>query len=440
MAARKSHFNRPASRRPAGVRPFSPAVKYGGVTFAGGGTYLLGAPEIILPGSDAAFMQEIEKYAAEGSRVLLLARYGGALEDKSLTGPVTPLALVTLSNRIRSEAPETFRFFKEQGVAIKVISGDNPLTVSRIAAQAGIENADKYVDASTLTTERKLKAAVREYTVFGRVTPDQKRRLVRAHKEAGHTVAMTGDGVNDVLALKEADCSVAMASGSDVACQVSQIVLMNSNFSAMPSVVGEGRRVINNIERSASLFLVKNIFSFLLTLSALLFALTYPITPSQLTLFNATIIGIPSFILALEPNRDIIRGKFLLNVFLRALPAGLTNFLALLAAILACSHFGISEDELTTMATVIIGIIGFMLLFSISRPFNALRRALIIAMILLFAAGGLGFPQLFDLSPLSASAIKLTAAITVLAVPVMLGLTAGLKRLEAFLKRPRLKA
>jgi cation-transporting ATPase E len=305
---------------------------------------------------------------------------------------------------------------------------------------AGIENADQYIDATTLTTERKLKAAIRDYTVFGRVTPDQKRKLIRALKADGHTVAMTGDGVNDVLALKDADCSIAMASGSDVACQVSQIVLLDSNFSAMPSVVAEGRRVINNIERSASLFLVKNIFSFLLTLTALLFALTYPITPSQLTLYNATCIGIPSFILALEPNTRIIRGKFLLNVFLRALPAGITNFAALIGIILTCARLGIPNSELTTMATVIIGTVGIMQLFRISRPFNSIRRALIIAMVALFAIGGLLFPWLFDLSPLSGEAVKVTAIITALAIPLMAVLSLLTRKLEEMMKKPREKA
>jgi cation-transporting ATPase E len=230
-----------------------------------------------------------------------------------------------------------------------------------------------------------------------------------------------------------------MASGSEVACQVSQIVLLESNFSAMPSVVAEGRRVINNIERSASLFLVKNIFSFLLTLTALLFALTYPITPSQLTLFNATCIGIPSFILALEPNARIIRGKFLLNVFLRALPAGVTNFAALMSIILICARIGIPNNELTTMATIIIGAVGIMQLFRISRPFNSIRRALIIAMISLFAIGGLLFPWLFDLSPLSADAIKVTAVIAALAIPLMAALSILTRKLEETLKKPRKK-
>lgn len=417
--ALKKYFNGKPFRRAAQVRPFSSETKYSGVAFHGAGTFLLGAPEKILLASYDRYKNEIEKYSSQGCRVLLFAEYGGTLGDKCLTGDIVPLALIVLTNSIRPEAPATFRFFKEQGVAIKVISGDNPLTVSRVAQEAGIADADKYIDASTLMTERNIKRAIQEYTVFGRVTPVQKRKLIRAFKAAGHTVAMTGDGVNDVLALKDADCSIAMASGSDVACQVSQLVLMDSNFAAMPSVVNEGRRVINNIERSASLFLVKNIFSFALSLTALLFTLTYPITPTQLSLISVTLIGIPSFVLALEPNTDLVRGRFLLNVLLRALPAGITNFLAVLGAILACSYFGLPSQELSTMSTIIIGAIGFMMLYRISIPPNALRKALILAMMALFAISGLFFPDLFTLAPLSPTAIWITAAIVVLSMPVM---------------------
>lgn len=224
-----------------------------------------------------------------------------------------------MSNPIRKEAPETFKYFENQGVEIKVISGDNPVTVSQVALQAGIANADNYIDASTLTTDETIEDAVLRYTVFGRVTPDQKRKFVRALKKAGRTVAMTGDGVNDVLALKDADCSVAMASGSDAAAQASQLVLLDSNFACMPAVVMEGRRVVNNIERSASLFLVKNIFSFLLSLFSVCFMINYPLEPSQISLISMFTIGVPAFFLALQPNKNIIQGHFLSNVLIKAL-------------------------------------------------------------------------------------------------------------------------
>ncbi len=440
MLALKGYFTEKPKRRAVQLLPFSSSAKYGGVTFAQGGTYLLGAPEKILLGGYEQYKDVVEQFSSQGCRVLLFAAYGGLLSDNSVSAAVEPVALVVLTNNIRPEAPATFRFFREQGVSIKVISGDNPLTVSRVAMEAGIENADKYIDASLLTTERKLKRAIREYTVFGRVTPDQKRRIIRALKNAGHTVAMTGDGVNDVLALKDADCSIAMASGSDVACQVSQLVLMDSNFSAMPSVVGEGRRVINNIERSAALFLVKNIFSFALTLTVLIFALGYPITPSQLSLFNITIIGIPSFILAMEPNKSRVRGKFLKNVILRALPAGITNYLAMLAAILVSNYLNIPAEEQSTMTTIIIGAIGFMMLYRLCRPFNPIRIALIISMIALFAIGGFVFSGLFTLSPLSPIAIKMTVLIIVLAVPVLMALYMIAGKLERRGKKHRRRA
>ena len=420
MLALKNRFSEPPRRRAASVLAFSSATKYSGVTFSSSETFLLGAPEKILLADYEAYRSEIEEFSAQGCRVLLFARYHGPLDDKGVRFETEPLALVVLTNGIRPEAPATFKYFRDQGVRIKVISGDNPLTVSAVAQEAGIENADKFVDASTLTTERKIRSAVKEYTVFGRVTPDQKRKLIRAFKAEGHTVAMTGDGVNDVLALKDADCSIAMASGSDIACHVSNIVLLDSNFSAMPSVVAEGRRVINNIERSASLFLTKNIFSFSLALTALIVALPYPFEPSQIALFNIMLIGFPSFILAIQPNTSLVRGRFLLNVILRALPAGLTDFLALLAAIFACRHFGIPMAELSTMATIIIACVGLMMLYRIGRPLNLLRGALIIACAVGFTLGGLLFSGLFLLTPLSAPAVKATIVIIAAAVPLMI--------------------
>ena len=235
-----------------------------------------------------------------------------------------PLALLVLENPIRPNAPKVFDYFHTQGVDVKVISGDNPVTVSAVAAQAGIRNAEQWVDARELQTDQDIAAAVREYTVFGRVVPNQKRKIVRALQSQGHTVAMTGDGVNDVLALKDADCGVAMASGADAACQVAQLVLLDSDFAAMPKVVAEGRRVINNIQRASALYLVKNILSFFLALITLFAAFPYPFVPIQLTLISALTIGVPSFFLALEPNHDLVKGKFLHNVLRRAFPGGLT--------------------------------------------------------------------------------------------------------------------
>ncbi|MDR2665185.1 MAG: HAD-IC family P-type ATPase [Oscillospiraceae bacterium] len=418
MAALRAFFTGRPRRRAARTVPFSSALKYAGASFGDGEAYLLGAPEKILLQDYDNYSERIESLSSAGYRVLLLALYDGDIAQKGINAPVMPLALILLTNNIRPQAPKAFKFFADQGVEIKVISGDNPMTVSRIAQEAGIRGAHRCVDASGLNTERKIKRAVEEYTVFGRVTPEQKRKLVRALKGLGRTVAMTGDGVNDVLAMKESDCGVAMASGSDVACHVAHLVLKDSNFAAMPSVVMEGRRVINNIERSASLFLAKNIFSFTLAALALTFTLTYPINPAQLSLFNMMFIGIPSFVLALEPNVNIVRGRFLVNVIIKAMPAGLTSVLAVLAAMKAGEMFGIA-GEVSTMATTLLAFVGMMMLFVISRPLNPLRRALMIAMGVGFAAGGLLLHDLFELAAFTLKGAAATAAIAALAAPVM---------------------
>ena len=326
MAAMQEYFTQGSGQVATSVTSFSSAFKYSSVTFHTT-SYVLGAPEFVLRDDYEIYKETIESYGSEGYRVLVFGRYEGTPDGKALTEAVVPYGLVLLANPIRKEAWETFQYFADQGVDIKVISGDNPVTVSKVASQAGIANADNYIDASQLKTPDDIKRAVLKYTVFGRVTPDQKRQFVRALKEAGKTVAMTGDGVNDVLALKDADCSIAMASGSDAAAQASQLVLLESNFSCMPSVVLEGRRVVNNIERSASLFLVKNIFSFLLSLFSMAFMITYPLEPSQISMVAMFTIGIPAFLLAMEPNKKMIEGHFLTNVLLKALPAGLTDVL-----------------------------------------------------------------------------------------------------------------
>ena len=372
MKAMKDYFNKPSGRKAVSVSPFSSQFKYSGAAFEDG-SYVLGAPEFVLREDYDNYREQIEQYSSERYRVLVFGIYDGVIDGKALTGKVTPLGLVFLSNPIRKEAPETFKYFENQGVEIKVISGDNPVTVSQVALQAGIANADNYIDASTLTTDEAIEDAVLRYTVFGRVTPDQKRKFVRALKKAGRTVAMTGDGVNDVLALKDADCSVAMASGSDAAAQASQLVLLDSNFACMPSVVMEGRRVVNNIERSASLFLVKNIFSFLLSLFSVCFMINYPLEPSQISLISMFTIGVPAFFLALQPNKNIIQGHFLSNVLIKALPAGITDFLVVGALVVFGQVFEVGETDISTACTMLLAIVGFVILYNISKPMNALR-------------------------------------------------------------------
>ncbi len=330
------------------------------------------------------------------------------------------VALILLSNKIRAEAPDTFKYFAEQGVAIKVISGDNAMAVSEVAKRAGIRGAESYVDARTLETDEDIAAAVEKYTVFGRVTPDQKRRFVRALKAAGHTVAMTGDGVNDVLALKEADCSIAMASGSDAASQVSHIVLLESNFAAMPSVVAEGRRVINNIERSAALFLVKNIFSFALAVISLIFTLPYPVTSAQMSLVSALTIGAPGFVLAMEPNTARIKGKFLPNVIYRALPGGLTDLILVLGVILFCMVFKVGENMMSTVCAIILNIVGLMVVHYTCKPYNLLRKAMMTGLTVAFVFCVLLLPQLFTLTSLDLPGAMILVVFALLSAPALM--------------------
>lgn len=380
MQAIKEFFTCKAGKKVSAVTSFSSAYKYSSVVLDDV-TYILGAPEFVLKDDYEIYRKEIESYSRKGCRVLVFGKYCGAADGSELTEPVIPYGLVILENPIRKEAWETFQYFSDQGVDIKVISGDNPVTVAYVASQAGIAHAESYIDATELKTEEDMQKAVLKYTVFGRVTPNQKRHLVRALKNAGKIVAMTGDGVNDVLALKDADCSVAMASGSDAAAQASQLVLLESNFSCMPSVVLEGRRVVNNIERSASLFLVKNIFSFLLAIFSMAFMFSYPLQPSQISLIGMLTIGTPAFLLAMEPNKKMISGHFITNVLLKALPAGLTDVLIVGFLTVFGNQFELSTEEVSTTATLLLAIVGLMILFKISSPMNKFRWFIWIGMI-----------------------------------------------------------
>lgn len=419
MAAMQKYFTGEVQQTAVKTLPFSSSRKYGGVSYAPDESYLLGAPEFILGNEYDSYRAEIEKYSHMGCRVLLLALYDGDIESKSVDGEVMPLALILLTNKIRDDAPKTFEYFDAQNVTVKVISGDNPVTVSQVAIDAGIPNAANYVDAAVLDTGEKIYEAAEKYTVFGRVTPEQKRKLTRAMKARGHTVAMTGDGVNDVLALKDADCSIAMASGSDVAAHVSQLVLLDSNFSSMPSVVAEGRRVINNIERSASLFLVKNIFSLFLALISISATLPYPITPSQMSLYSGLCIGFPAFVLALEPNANRITGHFLSNVLYRAFPAGLANVTLVLGVIAFYQIFGISKDELSTISAILVGFVGIIMVYRVCTPFNLLRKALFGAVIAAFLFCILFLRDLFSLTVLSAGGMLVQIVFVLAAIPII---------------------
>lgn len=381
MEALKAHFSNGSGMRAREVYSFSSETKYSGAVMNDGKSYVIGAPEFVLRGQFAQYQEQIATYSSKGYRVLVFAQYEGTLDRKPLTEPVLPLCFVMLANPIRKGAKETFTYFAENDVDIKVISGDNPLTVSVIAAEAGIAGAERFVDASTLKEKEDYYRAVEEYTVFGRVTPSQKRMLVQALKEHKKTVAMTGDGVNDVLALKDADCSVAMASGSEAASNVAQLVLLDSDFSRMPSVVAEGRRVVNNIERTAALYIVKNIFSMLLAIFSVILMLDYPLEPSQVSLISMFTIGIPSFVLALEPNKELIRGHFLTNVLVRALPAGLTDFIVVSGLVIFCREFQVDLDCLSTSCTILVAIVGFMILHRIARPMNTGHIVMLVGVI-----------------------------------------------------------
>jgi len=389
------------------VYPFNSTVKYGAMAFDGD-FYVLGAPEFIIKTGFNNLKDEISQYTTKGYRVIVLAKAESLTKDGVIDGEILPLGFVVLANEIRDNAVETFTYFKEQGVAIKVISGDNPVTVSEVARQAGIENAEKYVDASTLTDNMMISEAIAKYTVFGRVTPKQKQQFVKVLKMQGHTVAMTGDGVNDILALKDADCSVAMASGSEATAQAAQIVLLDSDFSRMPEIVLEGRRVVNNVQRSASLFLVKNIFSLLLTIFSTVLMISYPLMPSQVSLISMFTIGIPGFLLALEPNKSRIKGHFLGNVLLKALPAGLTDFFAV-SALVICGHvFNIPSTDIATASTLLIAVVGFMIMIKISHPFNKFKYGILALNIFGLIFCGLFLDSLFAMSDMSNICILLT--------------------------------
>lgn len=436
MEAMKRYFKIASGKKAVAKTGFSSASKYSSVTF-GEASYVLGAPEFVLKEQYENYEETISAHASKGARVLVFGTAKEEPDGKPLKEAVTPLAYVLLANPIRQEAKETFTYFAEQGVEVKVISGDNPLTVSEVAKEAGIAGAERYVDASTLHTEEEMRAAVLNNAVFGRVTPNQKRKFVQILKEEGKTVAMTGDGVNDVLALKDADCSIAMASGSDAAAQASQLVLLESDFSCMPEVVLEGRRVVNNIQRSASLFLVKNIFSFLLSLVSFVFMFTYPLEPSQISLISMFTIGVPAFFLALEPNKNIIKGHFLTNVFLKALPAALTDVLAVGALVIFGRTFGVSSADISTAATMLLSIVGFMILYTISAPMNVLRGVILGGCIVGLLFCSIFLNDLFAITGMTTKCVMLFVVFAIATEPVLRYLTWLIGKLRFYYKRLR---
>ena len=413
---------------PLSVIPFSSSKKWSGASFAQG-SYVMGAAQFVL--SDRVFSQVENRVAelADTCRVLVVASVDGFTPDGDMVGEAEPVGFVTIRDEIRTSAAETIGYFNEQGVTLNVISGDDPRTVSSIARVVGVPGADAYVDATTLDTPAKLDAAVDRYHVFGRVTPQQKRELVQALKRREHTVAMTGDGVNDVLALKEADCSVAMAAGSDAARNVAEIVLVDNDFASMPAVVAEGRRSINNLQRSASLFLTKTLFS--MGLAALCIALPpYPFEPIQMTLINFFCIGAPGFVLGLEPNNARVKGAFLTNVLKRALPASITVILAAALDIFVARVFGFSQLTLSTMCLLTSCAASVSLIWRISQPLTPLRVVLFVFVVAGILVGVIGFPELLSIANLSMGQMVILAVIVVFTCSVFFKLATMMDSLK----------
>jgi len=411
--------------------PFSSARKWSGAYSPDRGAVVVGAADFVIHEGFGEFQNRAKALAAQGLRVLAVAASDQPFgADHSLPHNLLPLGLVCLSDAIRPEAPDTLRFFREQGVEVKVISGDDPLTVSQVARRAGLENWDQVVDAVTLDTPEKLFEAAGRYTIFGRVTPQQKQQLVEAMKQQGRTVAMTGDGVNDIPALKAADCSIAMAGGSDAAKHVAQLTLLDANFAVMPQIVMEGRRVINNITRAASLFLVKTLFSFLLSVALLILPLPYPFQPIQLTLISSLTVGIPTFFLALEPNRQRVKGNFLYTVFKNAIPGAVCIVSGVLLTYALQGALGISQEQVSTLCTLLTGFTGLAVLFKVCLPFNWKRALLMILMTVGFYGAALLMPQVFFLVALPIPALFWLGGWMAASLLILWGVGKGMDEME----------
>lgn len=395
--------------------PFSSETKWSGISLKNYGSLIIGAAEFILPESELRLIREKLHAISKENRVLTVIRSSEAIKSETLPKTLEVIGFVLLKDKIRTNAKDTLNYFKEQGVDLKIISGDNTLTVASIARRAGLDNADKCVDATTLKTDEEIYKAAEKYAVFGRVSPVQKKKIICALKAQGHTVAMTGDGVNDVLALKEADCSVAMAAGSDAARNVSQLVLLNSDFSSMVKVVQEGRRSINNIQRSSSLFLVKTIYSTVLAIIFLFVSMQYPFMPIQLTLTSVLTIGIPSFVLALEPNHERVRGHFFVNILNKALPGAITIISNIIIIMTLKDVFQIPQNGASTLSVLLTGFSGLLLLSTICKPFNVLRTVLFILMCSGFVVAVLFFQNIFSLVSLTPTLFGILCLLMILA-------------------------
>ena len=382
------------------VIPFSSDRKYSGAAFKDAGTYLMGAAQFLFPEGNPELMEYCGSFAEEGLRVLVVAHSENVNEGTEIPEGLEPVGLLLLTDVIRAEAPDTLAYFESQGVDLKVISGDDPVTVSAIAKRAGLKNAEQYVDATTITTQEEMDEAVATYSVFGRVTPQQKQAMVKSLQVQKHTVAMTGDGVNDVLALKEADCSIAMAEGSDAAKNIANVVLLDSNFAAMPEIVNQGRRVVNNIRTAASMFLIKTIFSVLLSLITIFFGDSYPFEPIQMSLISACAVGIPTFLLAQENNYEKIDHTFLRHVFMNAFPAAVTITGCVFTVMLVCQNVYHSNLMLNTACVLVTGWNYMAALKTVYAPLNRYRKVIIYSMQVIFFAAAVILQDLLTLGSL----------------------------------------
>lgn len=409
--------------------PFSSDRKYSGAVFEGKGTYLVGAAQFLFPEKNEELLEQCAAYTKKGLRVLVLAHSEEVLEELCLPQKMEVKAFLLLTDVIRPEAPETLAFFHSQGVDLKVISGDDPVTVAAIAKKAGLLNAEKYVDATTLQTEEEIENAVKECSVFGRVTPQQKKAMVQALKKQGHSVAMTGDGVNDVLALKEADCSIAMAQGSDAAKNVANVVLLDSNFASMPHIVNQGRRVVNNIRAAASMFLIKTILSVCLSLLTIFFGSTYPFEPIQMTLISACAVGIPTFLLAQENNYTKIGKTFLRHVFMNAFPAAVTISGCVFAIMLVCDYGYHSTEMLGTACVLVTGWNYMAALRTVYSPLNRYRKIVIYGMQFVFFIAAVVFQELLVLGPLEFNMLVLVFLLMIFTPVAIDAITAWLRKL-----------
>lgn len=380
--------------------PFSSDRKYSGAVFEGRGTYLMGAAQFLFPEGNEELLEHCSSYAQEGYRILVLAHSEQETKGTERPTGLEPLGLFLITDVIREEAPDTLAFFDSQGVDLKVISGDDPVTVFAIAKKAGLKNANHYIDATTIKTPEEMQRAVAECSVFGRVTPQQKKQMVQALQSQKHTVAMTGDGVNDVLALKEADCSIAMAAGSDAAKNIANVVLLDSNFGAMPHIVNQGRRVVNNIRSAASMFLIKTIFSVLLSLITIFFGDAYPFEPIQMSLISACAVGIPTFLLTQENNYNKIDHTFLRHVFMNAFPAAVTITGCVFTIMLVCQDVYHSNVMLNTACVLVTGWNYMSALRTVYSPLNTYRKVIIYGMQFAFFISAVVLQDLLTLGSL----------------------------------------